>query len=82
MAEKNVLDLRGIVSPLDLLKCKSCLNAMKKGECVEVILDDDDVAKNLTLIIERSNDELLYSRNAHDCICIGIAKGSGLADRK
>ncbi len=77
MAAKLVLDLRGIVSPLDLFKCKSRLSAMAKGERLEVILKDEEVAKTLATIILRSEDELLYHRKQPDCICLGIRKGTG-----
>jgi TusA-related sulfurtransferase len=75
MAKKLTLDLTGVVSPMDLLKCNACLAAMAPGDILEVILADAEVVENLTMIILRSDDEILYRRKAPDCICVGIRKG-------
>ena len=77
MAEKKVLDIRGIIFPLDLLQFKNCLNAMKKGERLEVILNDEEVARNLKLLVQRSDDALLYHKKHMDYICLGILKKEG-----
>ena len=76
MISKNVLDLRGTVSPLNLLKCKSCLKFMEKGEVLEVMLADRDVVQDLIVIIQRSSDEVIYQNKTADSFCLGIKKGS------
>ncbi len=75
MTSKNVLDLRGVISPLNLLKCKSCLSAMEKGDLLEVLVADIDVVKDLKMIIQRSSDEVAYTRKRADHVCLGIEKG-------
>lgn len=75
MAKKKTLDLTGVVSPMDLLKCNACLTAMSPGDILEVILADAEVVENLTMIVLRSNDEILYRRKIPDRICVGIRKG-------
>ena len=75
MTAKITLDLKGVVSPMDLLKCSACLNAMETGAVLEAVLADADVVKHLTMIILRSNDEILYQRQTRDGVCIGIRKG-------
>lgn len=75
MAAKITLDLKGVVSPMDLLKCSACLTAMDTGDILETVLADADVVKHLTMIILKSNDEILYQRQTQDGICIGIRKG-------
>ncbi len=75
MAAKITLDLKGVVSPMDLLKCSACLTAMDTGDILEAVLADADVVKHLTMITLRSNDEILYQRQTQDGICIGIRKG-------
>ncbi len=75
MASKNSLDLRGVISPLNLLKCKSCLKSMDKGDVLEVLLADIDVVRDLRMIVQRSNDEVVYTRKMVDCVCLGIEKG-------
>lgn len=76
MASKNILDLRGVISPLNLLKCKSCLKSMDKGDVLEVLLADIDVVKDLRMIVRRSDDEVVYTKKMADCVCLGIEKGS------
>jgi TusA-related sulfurtransferase len=75
MTAKITLDLKGVVSPMDLLKCSACLTAMETGDVLEAVLADVDVVKHLTMIILKSNDEILYQRQTPDGICIGIRKG-------
>ena len=77
MTSKNVLDLRGVISPLNLLKCKSCLKSMDKGDVLEVLLTDIDVVQDLRVIVQRSKDEVVYTKKGPDCVCLGIKKGSG-----
>lgn len=75
MTSQNILDLRGVISPLNLLKCKSCLNSMDAGEVLSVFLADMDVVQDLKMIVQRSNDEVVYTRKRVDCVCLGIKKG-------
>lgn len=75
MRLKTVLDLRGVFSPLNLFKCKGCLNSMEKGEILEVMLTDMDVVQDLIMIVKRSNDKIIYQKKNKDCICLGIKKG-------
>lgn len=82
MALPVLLDLKGVVSPLDLLKCKSFLNSLKEGDQLEVLVEDEDVAKNLITIIQRSDDELLFKKQTPEAIWIGIRKGAGNRKQK
>jgi TusA-related sulfurtransferase len=76
MAFKKILDLRGVISPLNLLKCKSCLKSMDEGAVLDVLLTDIDVIQDLRVIVQRSRDEVVYTRQRVDCVCLGIKKGS------
>ncbi len=78
MASKIVLDLKGIFSPLNLLKCKSCLKSMETGNILEVLLEDTDAVQDLIMIVQRSQDEVIYKKEMEDCICLGIKRGSRL----
>lgn len=75
MTKKMTLNLKGMVSPMDLLKCNACLTAMNSGDILEVILADEEVVSNLTMILQRSDDEILYRRHTRNSFCIGIRKG-------
>lgn len=75
MTSSTTLDLRGVISPLNLLKCKSCLSAMDEGDVLDVLLGDMDVVKDLKMIVHRSWDDVVYTRKRVDCVCLGIKKG-------
>ncbi|MCD4722799.1 MAG: sulfurtransferase TusA family protein [Desulfobacula sp.] len=75
MASKIVLDLRGVISPLNLLKCKSRLKSMEQGDVLEVMLADIDVIQDLIMIVNRSRDEVVYKNKNKDYICLGIKRG-------
>nr|NJM01522.1 sulfurtransferase TusA family protein [Desulfobacula sp.] len=78
MTTTHILDLRGVISPLNLLKCKSCLASIKKGEVLEVLLTDTDVVADLMIIIKKSSDDVVYKKRKADCICLGIKKGKNI----
>lgn len=73
-AEKRI-DLRGVISPLDLLRCKNSLKSMEEGDLLDVILADLDVVEDLEIIVNRSNDEIVYKKRTAGCFRIGIKKG-------
>ncbi|MDD9301899.1 MAG: sulfurtransferase TusA family protein [Desulfobacter sp.] len=75
MTAKHIVDLRGVILPLNLLKCKNCLKSMEKGDVLEVFIEDVDVVQDLRTIVKRSNDEIVYTKNRDDYICLGIKKG-------
>lgn len=78
MTTTHQLDLRGVISPLNLLKCKNCLASIKKGEVLEVLLTDTDVVADLMIIIKKSSDNVIYKKRKADCICLGIKKGKNI----
>jgi TusA-related sulfurtransferase len=80
MTAKIILDLKGMVSPMDLLKCSACLTSMDTGDILEAVLGDADVVENLTAIVLKSSDEIIYRRQTKDSICIGIRKGPRFRD--
>ena len=69
------LDLKGVIAPVSLLKCKSFLKTMSKGDILTVFINDDEVVKDLTLIIQRSNDSVLMLKKEDDHTCIQIMRG-------
>lgn len=75
MDSKIKLDLVGVVSPLCLMKCKSCLQSMTSGEIVEVRIEDPDVVDELVVIIGRSKDLIIDRKREKDCHRIRIRKG-------
>ena len=69
------LDLKGVIAPVSLLKCKSVLKTLSKGDILTVFMNDDEVIKDLTLIIKRSNDSVLMLQKEEDHTSIQIMRG-------
>ena len=66
MSANVELDLIGVLSPLCLLKCKSVLSAMESGHVLEVLLQDHDVVKELSKIINYSQDAVIKLEKGRD----------------
>ena len=71
---KIELDLKGIVSPVCLLKCKSVLAGMNTGDVLEILLQDPEVVDELIKIVERSEDRVMKSQRDGDHYRISIKK--------
>lgn len=70
-----LLDLKGVPSPISLLKCKGCLEGMARGEVLGILMQDTDLAEDLKLIVRRSDDILINLEKAGDCLRLTIRKG-------
>ena len=75
MTSQTVLDLKGIPSPISLLKFKSRLKGMAKGEVLEIFSHDFDLAQDLETIVSRSSDTLLLHENLGDSLRLLVQKG-------
>ena len=65
MTVKKKLNLIGVVSPFCLLEFKNAMARLSGGQLLEIIIQDPDVAMDLTLLVERSDDRLV------ECLKIG-----------
>ena len=73
------LDLRGVVLPVCLLKCKSALGEMDAEASLEVLVQDPAAVEDLVKIIRRSRGGVIKSRREGDHYRIHIGppiKGS------
>jgi TusA-related sulfurtransferase len=70
--EINIIDT---VSWLSLLKCKDMLSKMALGDVLEVLIKDSEVVVDLTIIVNRSQDQLLQTLREEDHYRIRIKKG-------
>ena len=75
MASTHKLDLIHIISPLCLLKCKSALNGLNRGEVLEVWLQDPEVVESIKKIIAFSNDRVIGNDQKNGHFCLYIEKG-------
>ena len=62
MSSTEQLDLIGITWPVCLLKFKTVLNTLSSRQVLEVLAQDPEVVENIVMIIERSEDTLINSR--------------------
>lgn len=74
MPSNSKLNLKGILSPICLLKCKSVLAGMNSGDVLEIALQDPDVVGQLTKIIQRSQDQVVKSQKKGDHYQVHIRK--------
>jgi TusA-related sulfurtransferase len=63
---KHVLDLRGLIIPLTLLKITQGLRNMAGGETLEIMGTDPDTRKDLLRILDLSPCEVLSVRDEGD----------------
>lgn len=75
MDSKLELALVGVISPVCLMKCKSCLSSMHAGEAMDVLVQYPEVVEELERIIERSVDEVADCSKEGDTYRICIRKG-------
>jgi len=72
------LDLRGISWPVCLLDFKQNLLALHEGQCLEVWLGDPEVADQIRMIVERSEDRIIDRQGDGESLQLWIEKGKGL----
>ena len=75
MNPKSELCLTQVFSPFSLLLCKNALYQLEAGEEIEVLMGDPEAISDLTRIIERSTDRILYKTAEDGYFRIRIQKG-------
>ena len=60
------LDLRGVVLPICLLKCKTTLMGMDPREELDILVSDPHVVEDLVKIIKRSQGMVVRPRREGD----------------
>jgi len=74
------LDLRGVGLPICLLKCKSALIGMDRGNILEVLVNDSEILEDLVKIVKRSQSEMIlqsHREGDHYRIRIGPSSKMG-----
>lgn len=72
----HVLDLRGMIIPLTLLKITQRFRKMGEGEIMEIIGTDPDTRSDFLKILGTSPCEVLSIRDQKDGYLIRLRKGS------
>ena len=74
MSSKSEVDLCGIAWPVCLLKFKYALNDLCSCDVLEVLTQDPDVAENITMIVNRSEDTLINQQKEGDVYRLSVEK--------
>ena len=53
------LDLRGVICPINFVKTKLKLDELKKGQVLEVILDDGDPVRNVPRSVKEEGHKII-----------------------
>jgi TusA-related sulfurtransferase len=77
MTVTSQIDLRGISWPVCLLNFKQNLLALHEGECLEILLGDPEVADQIQMIVERSEDKIIDRQREGERLRLRIEKGKG-----
>lgn len=59
------LDLKGVVCPMNFVKAKLKLEAMNRGELLEVILDDGDPVVNVSASIKDEGHKIIAAEKVN-----------------
>jgi TusA-related sulfurtransferase len=71
---KRILDLRGMIIPLTLLKITQGLRKMGAGETMEVIGTDPDTRRDVLRVLGTSHCKVLSVRDENDHYLIRLKK--------
>lgn len=75
MLSNTEINLTGLLPPICLLQCKKQLSEMAPGDIICVCLQDQEILRDLVLIIERSKDKIIKQQMEADAYRIYIQKG-------
>ncbi len=59
MKNNKVLDLKGVICPMNFVKAKLFLEEVEVGEIVEIILDEGDPLVNVTRSLKEEGHKVL-----------------------
>ena len=71
----STLDLLGVVNPICLLKSKDAISKMRRGDVLEIWVQDAEVVESLTKILEHSGDRVEGTFEEKDRYRILVRKG-------
>ena len=72
----HILDLRGMIVPLTLLKITQALREIKPGETVEIIGSDPETKRDLFKILRTFSYEVLNTHDENTVYRVRLRKGS------
>jgi TusA-related sulfurtransferase len=71
------LDLLGVAFPFSLVLCKAALERLTAGKVLEIRLQDQEILRDLQVIVPRSGDQILAWEQQEDCYYLWVRRGTG-----
>jgi TusA-related sulfurtransferase len=72
----HVLDLRGMIIPLTLLKITQAFRNINAGETIDIFGSDPDTKKDFLKVLATTSCEVLHIKNEKDGYLIRLKKGT------
>ena len=74
VAPDVVVDTKGLICPMPILKAKKAIDILKQGQVLNLISTDAATHADILLLVERLGLELLETRESHGVIEFYIRK--------
>ncbi len=75
---KHLLDLRGVICPMNFVKAKLKLEEIREGEKLELWLDDGEAIKNVPRSLKDEGHEILEVEKEKSYFKLVVKKRGGL----
>lgn len=72
--ENHIIDLQGVVCPLNFVKAKLELEKLSVGEILEVLLDEGEPVENVPASFADQGQEVLEVKNVGDHYCVKVRR--------
>lgn len=69
-----LLDLRGVLCPINFVKTKLKLESMDEGQVLEVMLDDGEPIQNVPKSIKEEGHKIVEVKKEGECFRLKIEK--------
>ncbi|MHC4337890.1 MAG: sulfurtransferase TusA family protein, partial [Planctomycetota bacterium] len=72
--KNRVIDLRGVVCPLNFVKAKIELEKVGVGEILEVLLDEGEPVRNVPESFAQQSQEVIEVKNLGEHFCVKVRR--------
>lgn len=70
----DLLDLRGVLCPINFVKTKLKLESMDAGQVLEIVLDDGEPIQNVPKSIKEEGHKIVEVKKQGQCFSLKIEK--------
>jgi len=72
--QNQILDLKGVPCPMNFVKVKLKLETMDSGEKLEIVLDDGEPVKNVSVSLKDEGHRMLKVERSGECWKVLVEK--------